>query len=73
MLLKKPAYNATDYTVTLTPGRPFALTKKAELVISGNPPNGLRDSRGHLIDGNHGGHPGGNAIIFLSSSGVIVE
>ncbi|MGZ3356365.1 MAG: hypothetical protein ACXVBO_16110, partial [Isosphaeraceae bacterium] len=61
------------YTVTLTPDRPFALTRKAELVIRGNPPNGLRDSQGHLIDGNHDGHPGGNAIVFLSSSGVIVE
>ena len=71
--LKKPVYNATLYTVTLTPGRPFALTGKAELLIRGNPPNGLRDSQGHLIDGNHDGHPGSNAIVFLSSSGVIVE
>jgi len=73
VLLRKPVYDATDATVTLTPGRPFALTKKAELVIRGNPPNGLRDSQGNFIDGNHDGHPGGNAIIFLSSSGVIVE
>jgi len=73
VLLKKPVYDATDYTVTLTPGRPFALTRKAELVINGNPPNGLRDSQGNLIDGNDDGHPGGNAIVFLSSSGVIVE
>ncbi|MGA8347345.1 MAG: Ig-like domain-containing protein, partial [Isosphaeraceae bacterium] len=73
VFFRKPVYNATDYTVTLTPGRPFALTRKAELVIRGNPPNGLRDSQGHLIDGNHDGHPGGNAIVFLSSSGVIVE
>ncbi len=70
---KKPVYNATLYTVTLTPGRPFALTGKAELQIRGNPPNGLRDSQGHLIDGNHDGHPGSNAFVFLSSSGVIVE
>ncbi len=73
VLLKKLVYNATAYTVTLTPGRPFALTRKAELVIRGNPPNGLRDSQGNFIDGNDDGHPGGNAIIFLSSSGVIVE
>jgi cyclophilin family peptidyl-prolyl cis-trans isomerase len=73
VLFRKPVYNATDYAVTLTPGRPFALTRKAELLIRGNPPNGLRDSQGHLIDGNHDGHPGGNAIVFLSSSGVIVE
>ena len=62
VLFRKPVYNATDYTVALTPSRPFALTRKAELVIRGNPPNGLRDSQGHLIDGNHDGHPGGNAI-----------
>ncbi len=73
LFLKKPVYNGTAYTVTLTPGRPFALTRKAELVINGNPPNGLRDSAGKLLDGNHDGHPGGNAIISLSSSGVIVE
>jgi Bacterial Ig domain len=73
VLLKKPVYNATDYTVTLRPGRPFALTRKAELVIRGNPPNALRDSQGNRIDGNHDGHPGGNAIVLLSSSGVIVE
>src|SRR5271157_5748384 len=73
VLLKKPVYDATDYTVTLTPGRPLALNSKAELVIRGNSPNGLRVSQGNLIDGNDDGHPGGNAIIFLSSSGVIVE
>ncbi len=73
VLFRKPVYNAADDTVTLTPGRPFALTRKAELVIRGNPPNGLRDSKGNFIDGNNDGHPGSNAIIFLSSSGVTVE
>ena len=72
VVLKKPAYNTTDYTVTLSPVKPFALTRKAELVINGNRPKGLRDSQGNLIDGNDDGHPGGNAIIFLTSSGVIV-
>ncbi len=73
VVLKKSVYSAASYTVTLTPGKPFALTTRAELLIQGNPPNGLRDSQGNFIDGNDDGHPGGNAIIFLSSSGVIVE
>jgi hypothetical protein len=72
VLLKKPVYDATLYTVTITPGRPLALNSKAELAIRGNPPNGLRDSQGNLIDGNDDGHPGGNAYVFLSSSGAIV-
>ena len=70
---KKPVYSVSNYTVILTPSRPFALFRNAELVIRGNPPSGLRDSLGHLIDGNHDGHPGGNAIVFFSRSGVIIE
>jgi cyclophilin family peptidyl-prolyl cis-trans isomerase len=68
--LKKAVYNAQSDTVTLQLRTPLALTKKAQLRIDGLPPLGLTDSLGRLIDGDHNGAPGGNAIAYLSQSGV---
>ncbi len=57
----------------LTPRKPFALSKTVQLRVNGLPPAGLQDSLGRLIDGNHDGQPGGNAIALLRRNGVIVS
>jgi hypothetical protein len=63
--LRAAAYNGTSDTVTLTPKKPFALTKPVQLQVSGQPPSGLDDTLGRLIDGNHSGQPGSNAVLVL--------
>src|SRR5262245_38058525 len=39
----------------------------------GPPPSGLQDGSGRLIDGDHNGTPGGNAVAVLSRHGASVE
>jgi len=68
--LKSAAYNAANNMVTLTPKKAFALTKPVQLLVDGVPPLGLQDSLGRLIDGDHNGQPGGNAVAVLSKGGV---
>jgi hypothetical protein len=63
--LRSAVYNGTSDTVTLIPGRPFALRKPVQLQVNGQPPAGLHDSFGRLIDGHHDGQPGGNAVVVL--------
>jgi hypothetical protein len=62
--------NASADKVTLTPRKPFALTKPVQLLVYGTGPTGLQDSFGRLIDGNRDGQPGGNAVAILSRRGV---
>jgi hypothetical protein len=40
---------------------------------NGLAPSGLQDSFGRLIDGDHNGQPGGNAVALLSRSGVKIS
>ena len=56
--------------MALFPKKPFALTKKVQLQVDGVPPSGLEDSFGRLIDGDHNGQAGSNAVVILSSGGV---
>ena len=44
--LRSAAYNSANNTVTLTPRKNFALRKATELIVNGEPPSGLEDSRG---------------------------
>jgi hypothetical protein len=71
--LKLAAYNAANDTVTLTPRKPFAISKPVQLQVDGLPPSGLEDSLGRLIDGNRDGQPGGNAIAILGRRGVTIS
>jgi cyclophilin family peptidyl-prolyl cis-trans isomerase len=66
-------YDFTNFTVKLTLKTPLALTKKAQLLIFGQPPSGLTDISGRFIDGDHNGMPGGNATALLTRSGVILS
>jgi hypothetical protein len=71
--LRSAAYNDANDTVTLTPKKPFALSKPVQLQVNGLPPSGLEDSLGRLIDGNRDGQRGGNAVGLLSRGGVTIN
>jgi hypothetical protein len=71
--LRSAVYNAASDTVTLTPKQAFSLSKPVELTINGNPPSGLQDTFGQLIDGDHNGTPGGNVAAVLRRSGVVIS
>jgi len=58
--------------VTLDLRSPLAFLKALQLKIAGLPPSGLTDSLGRLIDGDHNGTAGGNAIAYLYRSGQTV-
>jgi hypothetical protein len=63
--LRSAVYNGTSDTVALVPRTPFALRKSVQLQVNGQPPLGLHDMLGRLIDGHHDGQPGGNAVAVL--------
>jgi hypothetical protein len=63
--LRRAVYNGTSDTVALVPRTPFALRKPVQLQVNGQPPSGLHDMLGRLIDGHHDGQPGGNAVVVL--------
>jgi hypothetical protein len=71
--LKSAVFNSADDTVTLIPSNPFAVSKPVQLQINGQPPAGLRDGSSRLIDGNHNGTPGGDAVAILSRRGASIE
>jgi hypothetical protein len=70
--LRSAAYDSASDSVTLTPTKAFALTKTVQLVVEGQPPSGLQDSTGRLIDGGNIGKPGSNGVVLLTSKGVIL-
>ena len=63
--LLSAVYNPLNDTVALTPKKKFAITKPVQLMVNGLPPAGLEDASGRLIDGNHDGQPGGNAVALI--------
>jgi cyclophilin family peptidyl-prolyl cis-trans isomerase len=71
--LRSARYDLVTGTVTLVPRRPFALARSVQLQVDGLLPSGLHDSFGRLIDGDHDGQPGGNAVAILSRSGVRLD
>jgi hypothetical protein len=71
--LRSAVLNSVAHTVTLTPKKPFALTKPIQLTVNGQSPSGLQDSQGLLIDGNHDGVAGGNGIAVLSKKGTTLS
>jgi hypothetical protein len=68
--LQSAVYNPANHTVTLKPKQRFAPSKLVELVVNGQPPSGLEDSSGRLIDGNDDGQSGGNAVVVLKPGGA---
>ncbi len=64
--LRSAKYTASTSTVTLTPRKPFALTKPVQLVVYGTGASALQDSFGRDIDGDDNATAGGNAVAILS-------
>jgi Bacterial Ig-like domain len=71
--LKSAVYDPIGHRVTLVPKKAFGLTKPVQLRIDGTDSAGLRDSVGRLIDGDHNGTAGGDAIAVLRRSGVTIS
>ena len=59
--------------MTLVPRKAFAFTRPVQLRVIGQPPSGLHDSGGRLIDGDRDGQPGGNAVAVLGRVGVTMS
>jgi hypothetical protein len=59
--------------VTLTPKKPFSITKGAQFAVDGTGARGLQDSFGRLIDGAHTGHQGSNAVAVRRRNGVVIS
>ena len=47
-----------------------SLSKPVQVLINGEPPSGLEDTFGRLIDGDDNGQPGGDAVAVLRGKGV---
>jgi Calx-beta domain len=71
--LLSAVYNPVNNTVTLKPKQRFPLSTPVELVVNGEPPSGLEDSSGRLIDGNDDGQSGGNAVAILKAGGATIS
>jgi hypothetical protein len=69
----KSAVVGSNNSVRLTPRKAFALSKTVQFRVNGLAPAGLQDSQGRLIDGDHNGQPGGNAIALLTRKGVTLS
>ena len=65
--------NTGGNTVTLTPKTPFTLAKPVQLLVTGTGATGLEDTDGRLIDGDHDGQPGGNAVAILTKKGITID
>ena len=70
--LRSARYDTATATITLTLLKSFRLAKTVQFRINGSVPAGLIDATGRLIDGNHDGRPGGNAIALLRKKGVTI-
>ena len=70
--LRSARYDAGTATLTLTLLKTFRLAKTVQFRINGSAPGGLVDASGRLIDGDHNGTPGGNAIALLRKTGVTI-
>jgi plastocyanin len=71
--LRSAVINPATNVVALTPRKTFALSKTVQLRVSGLPPDGLLDSLGRLIDGDHNGTAGGNAVALLERQTVVLS
>jgi plastocyanin len=71
--LKSATYVPAFDEVVLTLKKPIALSKPIQVRVDGLSPAGLEDTTGRLIDGDHDGQPGGNAVAVLTRKGVTLN
>jgi hypothetical protein len=70
-LIKIKSAALSGNSVALKLKSPLKVKKSVELIVQGLAPNGLQDSIGRLIDGNHDGVAGGNAVAVITKPGVV--
>ena len=70
-LIKIKSAALSGNSVALKLKSPLKVRKAVELVVNGVAPNGLQDTTGRLIDGNHDGVAGGNATAVIKKPGVV--
>jgi uncharacterized protein YjdB len=70
--VKSAVIGGANNTVKITPRQAFSLSKTVQFRVNGLPGTGLQDSLGRLIDGDHNGQPGGNAVALLSRKSVTI-
>src|SRR4051794_6648579 len=71
--LKSAGDDALINEVILSPKEAFALTKPVQFQVDGVSPEGLQDSKGRLIDGDHDGEAGGNTVALLRAKAAILS
>jgi hypothetical protein len=71
--LSSAVYSPSADKVVLTPRKPFALTKPVQVLAYGTGSSGLEDTLGRLIDGDHNGTAGGNAVAILNKKGATID
>ena len=64
--LRSAVCDSATNSVTLTSSKPFSLATPLQLIVFGQPPSGLEDASGRLIDG------GTNAVAILRRGGVTI-
>jgi hypothetical protein len=68
--LGSAVYSGSTDSVTLRPRKAFALSKPVQIRVNRLAPSELADDLGRLIDGNHDGQAGGDAVAILSPAGA---
>ena len=58
--------------MALTPAKELVIKKPTQFTVTGSGASGLEDSSGRLIDGNHDGQAGGNAVAIFTRKGKAV-
>ena len=72
--LRSASSTGIHQSVTLIPKKAFSLTKQPiQLLIHGTSPSGLQDASGRYLDGANSGQSGTNAIILITTKGVVIE
>jgi plastocyanin len=70
--LRSASYSAATDSIVLILKKPFAFAKPVRVTVLGVMPSGLHDLSGRLIDGDHNGQPGGNAVAVLRRGGITI-
>jgi subtilisin-like proprotein convertase family protein len=70
-LIKIKSAALSGNSVALKLKSPLKVKKAVELIVQGLAPNGLQDTTGRLIDGNHDGVAGGNAVAVIKKPATV--
>jgi hypothetical protein len=65
------SYNPDSASVTLHPARRLNVHSSYFLIVNGTPPNGVSGPTGLYLDGQHLGHPSGDATAVISYANLV--